>query len=181
MSYYSPYHLLVGVIAEKIERNCHDMVSEGDRSRVHIVPQFDFSGSPVKPDDTANKVIIRPDSKIGPNRGFFDASSALGYGPRTWAYFTEVYVEVFPVRTTKDRDQVRTMMTKIMSRVMEALHQLQKDPGSDVTEDGHWRIMMAASPFIQGAGTSIKDAGRHKTIKGEQRLIVGFILQYLGG
>jgi hypothetical protein len=181
MSYNSPYHLLVGVIADKIEENCRTLVSEGDMSRLDIIPEFDFSGSPVKPGSTANKVIIRPDTKIGPNRGFYDTSSALGYGPRTWAYHVEVLIEAFTVRSSKDRDRVRDITTKIGGRVMKALHELQKTPGSATTEDGHWGIMMASSPYIQGGGTSIQDAGEKRSIRGEQRLIVGFILQYLGG
>jgi hypothetical protein len=181
VSYYSPYDLLVGVIATKLTANCKTAILDSDTSRVDVVPEYDFSGSPVQPDTTANKIIVRPDTQIGPGRGFYDVTSAIGLGPRTWAYHVELEIEAFTVRVDKTKETVRDITAKIAGRAINALHELQRNPGSSTTTDGYWSILMPADPFIQGGGILIKDAGRTKAIKGEQRLIVGFLLQYRGG
>lgn len=180
MAIYDPYDLCVYTIADALELATRTDVDEEDISRVDLVETYDFSGDPTKTGQTAHKIIVRPDRQIGTNRGFFDLSSAIGYGPRSWAYFTEVKVEAFPIRETKNRAVVRAIIAKIMMRVMPALHSLSRNTGQK-TDDQAWLISRPMDPFIQGAGSIVKDAGRVRSIKAEQRLIVGFVLQYIGG
>lgn len=178
---YDPYQLVVDTVVAKLTADCKTAISESDTSRVDIVADYDLSGSPTKPDVTANKIVVSPDRKIGNNRGFYDKSGAIGFGPRTWAYHVEVWIEVFPVRVTKVKAEVRDMMSKVMMRAMISLHDLQNAGLGGATDDGKWVLLMASDPYIQGGGTIVKDAGANRAIKAEQRLIVGFILQYMGG
>lgn len=180
MALYDPYDLCVHTIADALEEAVKTNVATDDISRVDLVEKYDFSGDPTKTSQTAHHILVRPDRQIGTNRGFFDLSSAIGYGPRTWAYFTEVKVNIFPIRETKDREVVRAIIAQVMMRVMKALHSLQRNTGQ-TTDDGFWAISRPMDPFIQGAGSIVKDAGRNRAISASQRLIVGFILQYLGG
>jgi len=87
----------------------------------------------------------------------------------------------FPLRETKDREEVREIGSRIMQRTYAALLELGNNHGGAATKGGDWCIMMMAEPFIQGGGMEVKDAGPRRSIKTRQRFIVGFILQYLGG
>lgn len=179
MSYYDPYDLMVGVVADALEAACRTAVSGDDASRVDCVARYDFSGDPTKKDVSANKIVVRPDIEVGANRGDYPVSNAIGLGPILWCYHAAIEIEAFPIRTTKDPDEVRDITSKIAGRVRQAIHLLARTGFSDTTDDGHWRYVMGSEKLIQGGGIDIKDAGRTRTIKGEQRLIVGFIFQYV--
>jgi hypothetical protein len=174
-----PWSLLIKMVSEQLELDTKSVVNPTSTSRVDIIADYDFSGNPTKIGETANKIIVFPDTEVGANRGFADVESAIGYGPRTWVYHVVLELQVFPVRSTKVKTEVREMMAQLASRVMASLHTLQRTCNAQ-TEDSNWLVLRAASPYIQGSGVSIKDAGPSRSIKGEQRLVVGYILQYRG-
>lgn len=178
MSYYDPYDLVVGVVAAALETACKTNVLEGDDSRVDIVETYDLSGNPTKPGVTANKIVVSPDTDIGPGRGDYPVTHAIGLGAYRWAYHVAVDIETFPIKVTRDRAEVRDIMSKISGRVRQAVQALARSGFNDTTDDGHWSFSMGAEKLIQGSGMEIKDAGSLKSIKGRQRLIAGFILQY---
>lgn len=181
MKYHDPWSLVVGETAKVLRADAATGIMSTDLGKIDVVAEYDISGNPTKPGQTANAIIVRPDREIGKNRGFYDTQSAIGYGPRTWAYHVFVKIELFPIRTTKDKDDLREMASNVSGRVQSALFAMQRSMPTERTEDGAWVFSMPATPFIQGAGFIVKDAGANRAIKAEQSLIVGFVLQYLGG
>ena len=141
---------------------------------------YDFSGDPTRANQTANKIIVRPDTEIGEHRGFRDVQHAIGYGPRIWEYFVMIEIEAFTVKVTRDRDEVRDIISKIANGVVSTVSSVQGQANLK-TADGKWSIIGPAERFIQGGGTEVKDAGRNRSIKATQRLVVGFKLRRQGG
>lgn len=178
MPYYDPYDLVVGVVASRLEDDCKTAIKESDISRVDVVARYDLSGDPTKPNQTANKIIVKPDEEIGENRGDRDLSHAIGVGVRTKEVHVEVEIDSFPLKTTRDKDKVRDIIARISGRVEQSLNALGRDL-SGATDDAHWRMVMIANPYIQGGGIRITDAGPNKAIRGRRSLIVGYIVQYI--
>lgn len=178
MPYYDPYDLVVGIVTSHLENTCKTAIPDSDISRVDIVAPYDLSGDPTKPNQTANKIIVKPDEEIGDNRGDRDLSHAIGIGVRTKEVHVEVEIDAFPIKVTKDKAEVRDIVARISGRAEQSLHELGRTL-SGTTDDGHWRMVMIADPFIQGGGIKVTDAGPNHAIRGRRSLIVGFIVQYI--
>lgn len=177
MSYYDPYDLVVGIVAEALEAACKTAIDESDESRVDLVETYDFSGDPTKADITAIKILVKPDTQTGANRGDHDESYQIGGPARTRTYHVVVDIDAFLVKVTRDRAEVRDIISKIRGRADAALA-LLATTASGSTADGHWSISRAATPFIQGGGPDVQDAGRNRSLRGRASLVVGFVLQW---
>lgn len=174
-----PHGLCVDIVTVKITADCQTAIDPEDTARLDLIERYDFSGDPTKPDQTANQVVIKPDATIGDYRGFYPEQYSIGIGPSRWACYTVIDVSVYTIRTEdKARADAQVRIGKVVGRIMASLASLART-ASGQTEDGHWRIIMPAERYIQAGGPEFSDAGRQRTVRATQQLVVGFRLQYI--
>lgn len=176
-AYYDPWDLCVGLVAEHLDKAASSGIMSTKDWKVDRVDTYDFSGNPTKVNETAIRLLVKPDEEVGKNRGMGDHSHAIGKGARLWKYHIVVEIRCFYVKVTRDKDEGRKIASMVSSAVLECLAELPPELKNIKSADGKWSVVMSADPYIQGGGIKFTDGGPRRPIKSRQDIVVGFILR----
>lgn len=176
-SYYDPWDLCVGLVAEYLEAAASDGVMSTLKHKVTRVDKYDFSGNPTKVGDSAVRILVKPDTDSGDNRGFRDISHAIGAGARHWEYHVVVEIDCMFVKLTRDKAEAREIASRVSAAVLECLGDLPPLLKNIRSADNKWSIVMPTQPYLQGGGIDLKDGGPKRPIRSTQEIVVGFKLR----